>query len=383
MIVVGYLYNNNGMASWCIETALALHNAGERVILVKSKKIVLPDSFPVKTVDFDISMMQSKRTLSVKVRDKLYKLWFFMPWVKPKTNFLETLHHYLNSLQISPFCYIFNQTNILCELVPVPQHVVAWTYQPYLQDYLRKALLLSKNFKQLFSNMLNAFYWHKVDWHGYKIAQTVMSVSNRLSAILLKEEINARCIYPCVRSITNNNVTNPRDTNVIRFALMALSLEDKRKGFIKVINILKQLKPYQFTLTLIGSCSDEFKEWVLQNNFPAIFTGILSRDYAIGALRNCDVLIFASISDDWGYVQVEAMSQGLAILSPQHSPFDEIIGREDYLYKLNSKNDLQNKLSAIIHKQSVDSDKTWFKNRYTDCFSSDVFSKNLIQLIGL
>ncbi|MFX4404791.1 glycosyltransferase, partial [Acinetobacter baumannii] len=76
------------------------------------------------------------------------------------------------------------------------------------------------------------------------------------------------------------------------------------------------------TLTLIGSCSDEFKEWVLQNNFPAIFTGILPRDYAISALRNCDVLIFASISDDWGYVQVEAMSQGLAILSPQHSPFD-------------------------------------------------------------
>ncbi|MFX5991177.1 hypothetical protein ABTF02_18290, partial [Acinetobacter baumannii] len=74
-----------------------------------------------------------------------------------------------------------------------------------------------------------------------------MPVSNRLSAILVKEEINAKCIYPCVRSITNKNVTNPRDTNVIRFALMALSLEDKRKGFIKVISILKQLKPYQFT----------------------------------------------------------------------------------------------------------------------------------------
>ncbi|MFX7556091.1 hypothetical protein ABTJ70_18850, partial [Acinetobacter baumannii] len=68
--------------------------------------------------------------------------------------------------------------------------------------------------------------------------------------------------------------------------------------------------------------------------------------------------------------------------SPQHSPFDEIIARDDYLYDLNSDNDLQNKLSAIIHKQNVDSDKTWFKNRYTNCFSSDVFSKNLIQLIG-
>ncbi|MFX5756607.1 hypothetical protein ABTE27_21910, partial [Acinetobacter baumannii] len=87
-----------------------------------------------------------------------------------------------------------------------------WTYQPYLQDYLRKAFLLSKNFKQLFSNILNAVYWHKVDWYGYSIARTVMPVSNRLSAILVKEEINAKCIYPCVRSITNKNVTNPRDT---------------------------------------------------------------------------------------------------------------------------------------------------------------------------
>ncbi|WP_457818008.1 hypothetical protein, partial [Staphylococcus aureus] len=73
MIVIAYLYNNNGMASWCLETALALHNAGERVILVKSKKIVVPDSFPVKMIDFDFSMMQSTRTLYVKVRDKLYK----------------------------------------------------------------------------------------------------------------------------------------------------------------------------------------------------------------------------------------------------------------------------------------------------------------------
>ncbi|TMP76739.1 hypothetical protein, partial [Pseudoalteromonas sp. S983] len=86
---IAYLYNNNGMASWCLETALALHNAGERVILVKSKKIVVPDSFPVKMIDFDFSMMKSTRTLYVKVRDKLYKFWFFMPWVKPKTNFLQ------------------------------------------------------------------------------------------------------------------------------------------------------------------------------------------------------------------------------------------------------------------------------------------------------
>jgi hypothetical protein len=34
MFVVAYLYNDNGMASWCWEAAHALHELGQPVLLI-------------------------------------------------------------------------------------------------------------------------------------------------------------------------------------------------------------------------------------------------------------------------------------------------------------------------------------------------------------
>ena len=42
MWLVGYLYNNNGMGTWCWEAAHALAAAGEQVTLVCSPSVALP-----------------------------------------------------------------------------------------------------------------------------------------------------------------------------------------------------------------------------------------------------------------------------------------------------------------------------------------------------
>src|ERR1700716_1427295 len=42
MWLVGYLYNNNGMGTWCWEAAHALADAGESVTLVCSPTVSLP-----------------------------------------------------------------------------------------------------------------------------------------------------------------------------------------------------------------------------------------------------------------------------------------------------------------------------------------------------
>ena len=382
MIIVGYLYNTNGMASWCIEAAIALHLKGEKVVLIKSSNTRLPDNFPVSYIEFDEHTVTEGRTLMKKGADKVYLYYKLLPFINKERNFLLNLHNYLKNCSITPKAYLLNQSDLLNNKVPIPQYVVAWSYKPFLKDYIMKSFFLAEGLKSLQYNLYNAFYWYKADWAGYKSATGILSVSDKLSAILNKRNIAAHTVYPGVNSEFTGEIKVSGDNNTVKLAVMALHLDDKRKGLKRIIVILKKLKPYNFKLTLIGECSDAFKTWVSEDSFPAIFTGQLNRENAISALIDCDVFLFGSLVDDWGFVQVEAMSKGLAVLAPDSSPFDEIIGREDYLYELSSEKSLETKLKNIINSSNtIQKDKTWFKNRYTNLFSSQIFGTNLLQTI--
>ena len=377
MIIVGYLYNRNGMASWCMDAAKALHDQGIDVILIKSKNISLPATFPVKYMDFEGDEIDyNGRSTSKKIYDKFFKYYQLIPLIKRNDNFLSHLNKYLLSNGIKPTCYMLNQTSLVSTKIKTPQYVTAWTYKPNLKDYLRKAFLLANNISTLQANLYNAFFWHKVDWSAYKDATGVFAVSERLKESLSKQAVRAYTIYPGTEG--GSVVFKKRQQNqIINLAVMALDIDEKRKGLKTIIGKLKKLKPYNFKLTLIGGCNEEFKRWVLEEDFPAIFTGLLSREKAVEVLESCDVLLFGSLVDDWGFVQVEAMSRGMAVLSPNASPFDEIVGRADYLYDPFSDIDLDKKLSEIIAKDNIEEDKMWFNDRYDALFSLKVFGINL------
>src|SRR5471030_921112 len=275
MIIVCYLYNNNGMGSWCIEAAKALHYSGQEVILIKSADIYLPEDFPVKFLTFaaDESVFKH-RSLYKKVFNKISKNLQLLPFVKWNDNFLLKLNQHLTDRSIYAKCYLLNQTSFVNKKLNVPQYVVAWSYKPFLKDYLKKAILLSENFNNLKANLFNAIYWHKIDWLGYKHATGVLAVSNGLTNLLLNHHIPANTVYPGASySPTDIKTSRPK---VVSLAMMALSLNDKRKGLELIINKLKKIKPYDFQLTLIGECSEAFKQGVLTDDFPAMFTGLLS-----------------------------------------------------------------------------------------------------------
>jgi len=385
MIVVGYLYNKNGMATWCIEAALALQRLNHDVVLIKSPQIQLPDNYPVKVFDFETKDdYLTKQSLSKKIIRRFKKYSNLLPFVNIENDFLIVLNEFLETRNISPEFYLLNQTSFVNKKVSVPQYVVAWSYKPFLYNYLKKVFILSEGLNSFSSNLYGAFYWHKMDWIGYRNVTGVLSVSEKLTDLLQKTHIKAYTVYPgsdTVKTGALNNVTSKNGP--IKLVVMALSVDDKRKGFKNIIETLKRLKPYQFELTLIGACSQEFKQWVLQDDFPAVFTGLLPRDKAVGILNGCDVLLFGSLVDDWGFVQVEAMARSMAVLSPRASPFDEIVGRDDYLYNPSDETDLESKLKALITAgpSKIEQDKAWFKKRYEETFSSDKFGKQLTQTI--
>ena len=386
MIVVGYLYNKNGMATWCVEAALALHLHGADVVLVKSKNITLPENYPVKVIDFD-ARGQDYRSFSTvkKISNKVKKYINILPFVKIEDGFLPALHQHLEGNGIKPECYLFNQSSYVNKKVQVSQYVVAWAYKPFLKDYLRKAYLLAKGFSSLHNNLYDAIFWNKIDWQSFKDATGVMSVSQKLTALIATKGVNVSTIYPGTNG-GNSTEAQPAgiaEKHTVRLAMMAIDLDDPRKGLRKIITKLKGLRSGSFQLVLIGGCKDDFKQWVLADGFNATFTGLLSRDKAIDVLNTCDVLLFGSLVDDWGFVQVEAMSRGMAVLSPNASPFDEIIGRDDYLYDAQNDADLEVKLLKIVSADwdTINIDKAWFKTRYESHFSLNAFARQLLQTI--
>ncbi len=371
------------MASWCIEAAIALRQIGEELLLIKSEDTEVPEILSAVTLNFNINQDNNTKVRFIKkLFGKIKKYYQLIPFVSVENKFLERLNYYLNEKHIKPTCYLLNQTSFVNNSVDVSQYVVGWSYKPSLTGYLKKVLITSADFTTFKDNTYNAFFWYKIDWKGYKKASGVLCISNKLTSYLKAYNINAVTVYPGVDKSIPTLVEKSKSKCKIRFVFAAIDLSDKRKGLKKIIKCLKSLDVNKFEIVLIGNCPEKFKNWILLNSFPARFTGLLDRENVLKEMNNCDVLLFGSVVDDWGFVQVEAMSNGLTVLSPNISPFDEIISRSDYLYELKNNEDLYHRLNYILNQNNIDEDKQWFKKRFQEKFSSKQFGVALLNAIS-
>ena len=92
MYVVGYLYNNNGMASWCWEAAHAMTEAGLPVLLVVSSEVKLPGNPKVDILRFDQPYLTANNKSFLKlIQNEISRL------SNQSSGFVGSLHIYLQS----------------------------------------------------------------------------------------------------------------------------------------------------------------------------------------------------------------------------------------------------------------------------------------------
>jgi glycosyltransferase involved in cell wall biosynthesis len=383
-IVIAYLYNDNGMATWCIECAKALHANGQQVLLVKSKKIKLPNNFQVPSFDFDMPESASK-TFAKKILSRIKDYLQMIPFTSIEHSFLPTLNEKLQEKGIAPSVYLLNQSNLYNSTVTVPQYVVAWAYKPFLKDHLAKVGMFANSLRNRITAIKNAIYWHKADWNAYQHATGVFSVSDKLTEAIASTGLsNVYTVYPGIEK-QNEFQIERKNSPTIHFVMMALNVGEKRKRLVWALESMKELKEQfnQFHITVIGECSDDLKKWSKENNLPATFAGKVDREMAMQILQQQDVFLFASALDDWGFVQVEAMSNQLAVLSPDKSPFDEIVGRNDFLFSSDDRQDFLVKIKSILqNSSSIATNKQWFYDRYQQTFSSKAFASSIMAVLN-
>lgn len=91
-----------------------------------------------------------------------------------------------------------------------------------------------------------------------------------------------------------------------------------RKGLDLLIDVIKDLKDYNFKLTLVGNGPDLEHIKLLVNQYDlndkVIFTGRVAKSEVNKYYRNCDVFLFPSLRESGGNVLAESLANGLPVI---------------------------------------------------------------------
>lgn len=382
-IVVGYLYNQNGMSTWCIEAAKALHSVGHNVLLVRSSDVELADNIDIPFIVFNFWPSTHNKPFHFKFLNRIKKSIRFIPVLFKNNVELIQLDAFIRANNFIPDLYLHNQSNLYNSLIKVPQFIVAWAYKPYFNNYIEKAIKIGKINKHISSEIFKAIAWYNHDRYAYKNTNAILCVTKALQKEVLTISNKAYSVYPSYFKKSNQDNNNfEKNEKIISLCIMALYLDDPRKGVLWMLNAIAKLQNKNiYSITLIGNISDSFKQLISALNISVQYTGFLSRSASIKVLLCQDVLLFGSVIDDWGFVQVEALANGIPVLAPSGNPCDEIIGRADFLYIQNDVDDFQSKICNIsnVNLKQISS---WFIDRYEKSFSPDIFANCIERIVN-
>jgi glycosyltransferase involved in cell wall biosynthesis len=371
-IAVAYLYNTNGMATWCWEAAHALHELGRKVILFASVGALLPGTPAVEIVRIAPASAPPRSVPIPKSLGTALTLLASRP-----DGVLAQIHAYLSSRGTWPAAYVLNQSTLVDPSIPCPQLVAAWSFPVDLLPYLRKTprLLPRVNPKAILLTSIGLVGWWRKDWRAYHAAAKVLCVTQALNHSLRDRSIDSTVAHPGTRV---TEALRPAGRG-IRILMAADNLGNPRKRIRWMVEAMSQMKhPGAMSLQLAGEVDGPIRDSASKLSFPVEFLGRLGREELEQAMQQAHVFCFASLLDDWGYVLVEAMANGLIPVAPARSPFDEIVGDCGFCYRSDAKTCFLAALEAAI-SVDIDEKRELARRRAQICFSRYAFGQAILE----
>ena len=372
LLVVAWLYNTNGMATWCWEAAHALHELGHNVLLVAAPDTPLPGIPLVEVIRIgEPDGHVSQRSRGMKALHTVSRHLAAGP-----NGILLKTHKFLADRGVRPAAYILNQTSLVDRHVPCPQVVTAWGYPVSLLAYMRKIPLLvpDKTIRSFLHVGLLWVGWWRRDWRGYREADRVLPVTKALLASLHRRSVTASLAYPgtCVGPAPD------RKGSGIRLLMAAIQLNEPRKRILWMLDAMKEaILPAGCVLQLAGEQDESVRQAASRLSIPVEFLGRLKRPELQKVMQQADIFCFGSQLDDWGYVLVEAMANGLIPVAPAISPFDEIMGAVGSGYRPQSQADFISALRSAASSSLVDKrQEAW--QRAHSLFSREAFGRSIL-----
>jgi Glycosyl transferases group 1 len=376
-LVVAMLYNSNGMATWCWEAAHALHEQGRKVLLIVERDTSLPGTAAVEVVRIDITAKPAQlRNGIAKAAWNAGSLLCANP-----DGWLQQIHICLAARGVQPAAYILNQSTLVDRSIPCAQVVAAWSYPVDLLSYLRKipSLVPDKSSRAFLRTTLSAIGWWRKDWRAYRTADRVLPVTKVLLESLRHRSVTSDLAYPG----TSVGAAPEQMGGGIKLLMAAANLGEPRKRVLWMLEAMKELHPPAGTiLQLAGEPDDSIRRAAAQIGFPVEFLGHLQRQALERVMQGAHIFCFGSLLDDWGYVLVEAMANGLVPVAPAISPFDEILDGVGSCYNPASQRDFIRTLGSTI-SCSLGEVRRQAWNRANSLFSREAFGRSILLSLEL
>ncbi len=320
--MVGVIFNNNGMATWCWEAAHALASSGDDVTLVATEDAPLPGVPGPGVRVYRVPRHPRPRGVGAKLRTEIARLS-----IRPDT-VMRSFVALDRTADENPIL-LLNHTGLVDPDLPARQYVAAWARETRLIDYLSRARRNIRLHRPVATArlMLDTVGWWRRDWHGYRHATTVLATTNRFRDELTRASVRAVTIHPCVGVPAAPPALPPRPP--VRLLSAALDLGDPRKRLAWMLDALREfpMRGRDVRLTLVGRPTADIERRAADSCVPVTFTGPLPRQTLLAEVAAHHAFLFASALDDWGYVVAEAMSLGRAVVVPDAPPFDEMGAR--------------------------------------------------------
>jgi hypothetical protein len=360
------------MATWCWEAAHALHELGRSVLLIAARGVPLPGTPEVEVIRIDVSTGSDRQRKGIgRVLSAANNLLAAGP-----DGLLQRIHGVLMTRGVRPSGYILNQSTLVDPGVSCPQVVAAWAYPPGMLAYLRKIpfMLPDKSFKALARTTLSSMGWWRKDGRGYREAGRTLPVTGALLKSLRLRSIPCDLVYPGTRM----SPIADRASGEIRLLMAAANLADSRKRVVWMLEAMKDMRPQPgVVLQLAGEPNDTVRRAAAGIRFPVEFLGHLQRQELQIVMRNADIFCFGSLLDDWGYVLVEAMANGMVPVAPCINPFDEILDGVGACYRQHSPDDFVRVLGSVI-SGDLSHGRRQARDRAETCFSRQAFGRSIL-----
>jgi len=360
------------MASWCWEAAHALHELGKDVILIATPDTPLPGTPEVEVIRLDID--GESVSPRARIRNPLFTALSHLN-AEPD-GLLERLHTHLQARGVQPAAYILNQSTLVDQRVDCPQIMAAWSYPVDILSYLRKipVTVPDKSLKEFVRTALSLAGWWRKDWRAYRSADRVLPVTGVLLKSLLERSVASDLAYPgtCISPVAD------RASTPVKLLMAAVKLGESRKRILWMLEAMKGMRPPAGTvLQLAGEPNDSVRQAAAMIGFPVEFLGHLRREELQQVMRKAHIFCFGSLLDDWGYVLVEAMANGLVPVAPAMSPFDEILDGIGSCYNQQSQEDFVRILGSVISGDLPSQGRqAW--DRAQTLFSRQAFGRSIL-----
>lgn len=286
--IAGSIKFQNQLLTLSLTSRMADQCTGEILQRIRLPRLNGADNKVFLGIEYVLNRKLSGRTLREYFRNKI-----------GKTNSENDLIHYTD-ITLPPIVKGIVSTVTVHDLIYLERH-----YDPITRSEKMFSKVFSKNIER------------------YKKFAHVIAVSNSTRLQMLNEGFEGKIsvIYPPIAKEFTH--LNPESKEIIRNKLglplnkkliLSVSSGDRRKNLPVIEETVRSLGD-EFKLVRVGPpCSNSI-------NFEKVDQGKLNMIY-----NACDVLLFPSLSEGFGYPLVEAMATGLPIVASDIDVVKEVVG---------------------------------------------------------